>query len=67
MTERVISAIPRQARWVKIEAVIPAEVFPLWDTVCSKLEDEGVIHNHEIVRNGMVVEILVAEFLAGKH
>ena len=67
MTDRLINEIPRKARWIKVQAVIPAEVFPLWDTVCGMLEREGVDHKHEVVRNGMVLEILAAEYLASNR
>lgn len=62
-----IWGMPRKANWVKVTAVIPADLFVVWDTVCNRLAQEGVTHDSEPVRNGMVLEILAAEYLGGKR
>jgi hypothetical protein len=62
-----IFALPRRSSWVKVTCVIPAEVFPLFDTVRSNLEGMGVRHNIEQVQNGMVLEIVCAEWLASSQ
>lgn len=59
--------MPRRANWVKITCVIPAEMFVVWDTVCSELSRKGVDHESEPVRNGFVLEYLCAEYLGGKR
>lgn len=62
----VIWGVPRKSNWVKITAVIPAEMFVVWDTVASRIEEEvGQLHDSEPVRNGMILEILAAEYLGG--
>lgn len=53
----------RATNWVKISAVIPADLYVVWDEVCERLRREGVDHHSEVVRNGMVVEILCAEYI----
>jgi hypothetical protein len=67
MPDDVIWGVPRKASWVKITAVIPAEVFIVWDEVRERLAEQGITHGNEPVRNGMILEILAAEFLAGKR
>jgi len=65
MEHEVIWGIPKKANWVKITCVVPAEMFAVWDVVCNELAKDGVSHDNEPVRNGMVLEVLAAEFLGG--
>lgn len=67
MSDRDIFEVPRKSNWVKITCVIPAESFSVFDEVRGILEREGVRHDLEPVWNGMVLEIVCAEFLAGPH
>lgn len=55
---------PRAARWVKVSGVIPVDLYVVWDEVCERLRKQGVDHANEMVRNGMVMEILCAEYLS---
>lgn len=64
MGERDIIAFPRQSDWVKVTCIIPAESFQVFDSARTRLEREGVVHPNEQMQNGMVLEILAAEFLA---
>jgi hypothetical protein len=58
--------LPRRSRWVKVTCVIPAESFVVFDEVRGRLEREyEVRHPVEQVQNGMVLEIVCAEWLAG--
>jgi len=43
---------------------MPVEAFATFDAARGKLEKMGVQHQQEVVKNGMVLEILSAEFLA---
>ena len=45
--------------------VIPESVGPLWDEVVRIMELHGVEHPNKAVKNGMILEMLVADFLAG--
>jgi hypothetical protein len=56
--------VVRQSRWVKLQAVIPADLYVVWDEVCERLRAEGVDHGNDLVRNGIVIEILCAEYLS---
>lgn len=56
---------PRQAKWIKITAIVPADLFPAWQAAVDEIAKEGVTHPNEPVRNGMVLEILAANYLAG--
>lgn len=58
---------PRPTQWVKVTAVVPADLYVVWDTVCGMLENQGVTHRSEQVRNGMVLEVLAAEWIAGER
>lgn len=60
-----IWGVPRKSSWVKITCVVPAEMFAVWDSVCSELAREGFTHENEPVRNGIVLEVLCAEYLGG--
>lgn len=61
-----ILAVPRESRWVKVTCIIPAESFVVFDETRGRLEREyGVRHKIEQVQNGMVLEIVCAEWLAG--
>lgn len=64
MHEEVIEVWPRKANWVKITAIIPSELYIVWDEVVSLLAKQGVDHENELVRNGQILEVLSAEYLA---
>ena len=55
---------PRPARWVKVSSLIPTDLYIVWDEVCEMLRKRGVDHHNELVRNGMVLEYLCAEYIA---
>lgn len=65
--DRIIFEVPRRSNWVKVTCIIPAESFIVFDEVRGRLEKEGVRHNVEQVQNGMVLEIICAEWMAGAH
>lgn len=54
----------RPSEWIKVTCIIPAESFQVFDAARTRLEREGVTHPNEQVQNGMVLEIMAAEFLA---
>lgn len=55
------------SEWVKLTAILPGDVWQIWESVVDTLEQENVTHENEQVRNGIIVEILCAEYLAGNH
>lgn len=62
----MIYDVPRESRWVKVTCIIPAESFIVFDETRGRLAREhGVSHPVEPVQNGMVLEIVCAEWLAG--
>lgn len=63
MTEDIFS-VPVQSNWTRVVCIIPAEAFQVFDAARTKLEREGVVHPVEQVQNGMVLEILAAEYLS---
>jgi hypothetical protein len=60
-------ALGRPVKWVKVSAVIPADLFVVWQEVIERMEKRGIRHDVEVVRNGMIIEVLSAEYLAGNH
>lgn len=64
--EREIIALPRKSSWVKVTCIIPAESFIVFDETRGRLAREhDVRHPVEQVQNGMVLEIVCAEWLSG--
>jgi hypothetical protein len=65
MDEREILAIPRRSNWVKVTCVMPAEAFAIFDTARDRVARQyGINHPAEQVNNGLVLEVLAAEFIA---
>ena len=51
--------------WHRIEAIIPVEARPVWEEVRLRMQMHGIVHDNLDVENGMIIEMLSAEFLAG--
>lgn len=52
---------------MKITSIIPVDVWPMWEVAVDRMRKEGIAHPVENIRNGMVLEMLIAEYLAGPH
>lgn len=59
--------VAKEARWVKVSAVIPADLYIVWDSVVTVMQKRGIDHDSEVIRNGMVLEVLCADYLASKR
>lgn len=46
---------------------MPVDVEPLWDEIQRIMRLYGIEHPNKAVENGMHLEMLVAEFLAGSR
>ena len=65
MEDREILAIPRKSNWVKVTCIMPADAFATFDAARELVAKKyGVQHDVEQVSNGLVLEVLSAEFLA---
>ena len=68
---RVRSELERSGRpseWTKLTFVLPSSVAGLWEIARTRAWREGVPrpeHVTEHVRNGLVLEALIADYLAG--
>lgn len=47
--------------------VLPELVGPLWDEVQRVMREHGITHDNKGVENGMHLEMLIADFLAGRR
>lgn len=54
-----------EEEWLRIRAVMPISVEPLWKQIQQRLRELGVTHPNKAVEAGMHVEILMAEFWSG--
>lgn len=65
LRRRLEIAAEEKERWVAIQVVFPADFLPAWNRVVDEAAERGVTHRDPRVLAGMVVEMLVAEYLAG--
>lgn len=55
---------PEGDGWVTLLAVLPEELSVVWDAVLDDIAQRADLHADKPVRNGQVVEILCANYLA---
>lgn len=56
---------PTSDAWVTLLAALPKELSVVWDAVCERIQEQADLHPDRPVRNGQVIEILCASYLAG--
>ena len=54
-----------KTEWVTMRAAMPAAMSPLWEICVTDADKAGITHEVEAVRNGAVIEFLIANYLAG--
>lgn len=59
-----LCARPTGDGWVTLLAVLPDALSVVWDAVCDEIAQQVELHPDKPVRNGQVVEILCASYLA---
>lgn len=54
----------KPSEWVKLTVIIPGALWPAWEAAKDKAARAGISHRVQNVENGLVLEVLIAEFLA---
>lgn len=50
--------------WATLLATLPDELVVVWDAVVAEIESHTELHDDRPVKNGQVIEILCASYLA---
>lgn len=59
-----LCARPTGDGWATILAVLPDDLVVVWDETVAAIEEDTQLHPDRPVRNGQILEILCANYLA---